>query len=259
LSKTIKYIYDGNNCIAENDGTNKTQRLFSDRIDDLLLETTNNTNAYFPIKDLLGSTKLILDNQERVIDSISYDPHGTVTSGNILETTFTGRPFDKDIKLINLRSRWYDPMLTRFINEDTIGISGGLNLYTYALNNPTNYIDPYGEKPKWINLPPIFRKVPKNLKKECTKNPLACAADGSDVSDIFDDEPGNPKEPTDPVPPVTPDSPPLSDRPCGFWMSSYQDTKNFCEKMMNHCPSQIKMKYNEVSCSFECSCQVSCR
>jgi len=43
-----------------------------------------------------------------------------------------------------MRARYYDPDLGRFLSEDPIGISGGLNLYAYAGNDPVNLWDPSG-------------------------------------------------------------------------------------------------------------------
>jgi RHS repeat-associated protein len=45
------------------------------------------------------------------------------------------------------RARYYSPLLGRFINEDPIGLGGGLNTYSYAFNSPTNLIDPSGNCP----------------------------------------------------------------------------------------------------------------
>jgi uncharacterized protein RhaS with RHS repeats len=43
------------------------------------------------------------------------------------------------------RLRWYDPVTGRWLSNDPIGISGGLNQYVFCGNNPVNFRDPYGE------------------------------------------------------------------------------------------------------------------
>jgi uncharacterized protein RhaS with RHS repeats len=40
--------------------------------------------------------------------------------------------------------RFYSPSLGRWINRDPIGEAGGLNLYGFVGNSPTNYFDYYG-------------------------------------------------------------------------------------------------------------------
>ena len=42
------------------------------------------------------------------------------------------------------RNRWYDPNTGRFLNQDPIGLGGGINLYAYAGNAPTMFSDPFG-------------------------------------------------------------------------------------------------------------------
>lgn len=61
--------------------------------------------------------------------------------GNSLQ--YTGRENDGTGQQFN-RGRYYDPVLKRWLNEDPIGIAGGLNLYAYAANNPTSFRDPFG-------------------------------------------------------------------------------------------------------------------
>lgn len=46
------------------------------------------------------------------------------------------------------RARYYDPSIGRFISEDPIGYDGGINLYGYVGNDPTDFIDPSGWLPK---------------------------------------------------------------------------------------------------------------
>jgi RHS repeat-associated protein len=42
------------------------------------------------------------------------------------------------------RVRLYDPQTGRFMNQDPLGLRGGLNLYAYASNNPIVMLDPDG-------------------------------------------------------------------------------------------------------------------
>jgi hypothetical protein len=49
-----------------------------------------------------------------------------------------------DNSLYYVRARWYDPQIHRFLSEDPIGLNGGINLYSFADNNPINNSDPSG-------------------------------------------------------------------------------------------------------------------
>jgi RHS repeat-associated protein len=42
------------------------------------------------------------------------------------------------------RARYYDPNAGRFLNEDPITFSGGIDFYPYTHNNPVNLFDPSG-------------------------------------------------------------------------------------------------------------------
>ncbi len=55
-----------------------------------------------------------------------------------------GQYFDSETGLYYNNARYYDPKTGRYISSDPIGLRGGLNTYTYGLNNPLRYIDPSG-------------------------------------------------------------------------------------------------------------------
>jgi RHS repeat-associated protein len=57
---------------------------------------------------------------------------------------FAARELDAQTGLYYVRARWYDPFLGRFLSEDPIGLAGGMNEYTYAVNDPVNLSDPSG-------------------------------------------------------------------------------------------------------------------
>lgn len=50
------------------------------------------------------------------------------------------------------RARYYNPNTGRFLSEDPFGFGGGINLYAYTANSPTNWSDPFGYAPgdKWF-------------------------------------------------------------------------------------------------------------
>ncbi len=69
------------------------------------------------------------------------------TQASVFE--FTGRENDGD-GLYYMRARYYAPSIARFISRDPIGIAGGLNLYEYAGDSPTNATDPTGLSLGWL-------------------------------------------------------------------------------------------------------------
>jgi RHS repeat-associated protein len=66
---------------------------------------------------------------------------GSTNSG----TGFTGASTPNSSGgFVYMRNRWYDPQTGRFLTQDPIGLAGGVNLYSYAGNNPVNFSDAFG-------------------------------------------------------------------------------------------------------------------
>jgi RHS repeat-associated protein len=89
--------------------------------------------------------------QEDNATYFSRDPYGGLigasgTGGSFnTETGFAGASTpNASGGFVYLRNRWYDPQTGRFLTQDPIGLAGGVNLYSYAGNNPVNFSDPFG-------------------------------------------------------------------------------------------------------------------
>ncbi|MNO94676.1 putative deoxyribonuclease RhsC [compost metagenome] len=56
---------------------------------------------------------------------------------------FQGQYFDDETGLHYNTFRYYDPEVGRFVTQDPIALSGGMNFYSYA-PSPNNWVDPLG-------------------------------------------------------------------------------------------------------------------
>jgi RHS repeat-associated protein len=105
--------------------------------------------------DHLGSASLTTDIYGGVNDEMRYYPYGEARSGSMAtDRRFTGQREETAIGLYDYRARYYDPVLGRFIQADTIvpepGNPQALNRYAYTLNSPLRYTDPSGHCPALI-------------------------------------------------------------------------------------------------------------
>jgi RHS repeat-associated protein len=57
---------------------------------------------------------------------------------------FPGQYYDQETGLNYNYFRYYNPATGRYVTPDPIGLTGGINLWTYTRNNPVNFIDPLG-------------------------------------------------------------------------------------------------------------------
>ncbi len=102
--------------------------------------------------DFRGSSVALTDGSGNVTDRISYSPYGSITSRTGTNDTpflFNGRyGIMTDMNgLLYMRSRYYNPLISKFLNPDPSGFSGGHNFYAFANGNPISLIDPFGLAP----------------------------------------------------------------------------------------------------------------
>jgi RHS repeat-associated protein len=147
-SGTSVFAYDGDNVIEEvNYSGAVVARYIQDLdLDDPLGQSRSGTTSFYQA-DGLGSITSLSNGSGTLAESYAYDSFGalTATSGSLTNSfRYTGREFDSETGLYYYRTRYYDPALGRFSNEDPIQFSGGENFYRYVVNSPLNFTDPYG-------------------------------------------------------------------------------------------------------------------
>jgi len=102
---------------------------------------------YFYTRDHLGSIRELTNGSGAVQTRYDYDPYGRRTrlTGTLdADFGFTGHYYHSPSGLHLALYRAYNADLGRWISRDPIEEAGGINLYAYVGNSPTNRIDPTG-------------------------------------------------------------------------------------------------------------------
>ena len=114
-----------------------------------------NGTIYTYVHNLQGDVVGLLDNAGTLVVEYKYDAWGKmiVTTGSLAATLGACNPFryrgyvyDEETGLYYLRSRYYNPVVGRFVNEDGAIIPGLLstNMFAYCSNNPLSLVDTSG-------------------------------------------------------------------------------------------------------------------
>ena len=151
----IRYLYDGDQLIAELDSLNNIQRRFNYYNEmDALVQIVQDTQAYYVHRDAFGNVLSISDREEQLINVYDYGAFGNLTdkeetiSHNLL---FQGREQEPMTGFYYFRHRFYQPEWGRFLSQDPFegypNMPLSLNKYIYAYNNPMSYRDPSGTDP----------------------------------------------------------------------------------------------------------------
>ena len=160
---------------------------------DKLVGFKYNENTYYYVKNLQNDIIGILDSNCNLIVKYRYDSWGNIISitdnngNNIVDNNHIGiiNPFryrsyyyDSETNLYYLNSKYYSPVLKRFLNADVIlGANKDImsyNLYAYCSNNPISYLDSFGN---------FFAKLVETIKN-CISSALKNIKKKSCVYDV---------------------------------------------------------------------------
>ncbi len=149
---TATFVYTGLGLSARTDASGTTHFV---RCSCGLLnnERTPDGKKYYYLFDGLGTIVGMTDSSGNEVNGYVYDPFGQIVSqkeqsGLNTPWKFAGGYLDSSTNLYKFGTRYYDPSLGRWTQQDPVGGSLGdlnsANRYTYANDDPVNVVDPSG-------------------------------------------------------------------------------------------------------------------
>jgi RHS repeat-associated protein len=111
---------------------------------------TDQDKVYYYLNDHLGTPLKVVDELGAVVWEAEYEPFGDAkisTQSFSNNFRFPGQYYDGETGLHYNYHRYFDTTTGRYLTPDPIGLSGGINIFAYAQNNPINVTDPLGLTP----------------------------------------------------------------------------------------------------------------
>ena len=150
LAKTEKFAWDGWQLVAVFNAANEFQRSFCwGEYGELTSDTDHvNSKAYLPIYDGNKNIHGYVDAADgSLVSEYDFDPFGRIIAQSgtgDFPFRFASYFYDEETGMIYYGHRYYTPDTGRFISQDPIEETGGINLYCMAGNNIINLVDLLG-------------------------------------------------------------------------------------------------------------------
>jgi RHS repeat-associated protein len=144
LERETLHILDNKRCVALVDTKTFDRNAPGNRLP--------STTIRYQFDNHLGSACLELDGNAALISYEEYYPFGNTSyqagrsaaEVGLKRYRYTGKERDEETGFYHHGVRYYAPWLGRWTSCDPMGLADGVNLFSYALNNPVKYSDPSG-------------------------------------------------------------------------------------------------------------------
>ena len=142
--RLVSFIFSDREVVAEREKESTIRYI---RGYDIVCSNSECARMYYHyVCDEDGSTSHVLDETGNVLNQYEYDAFGNLIKVQEEVTNrflYVGQQYDAITMQYYLRARYYNPVVARFMQEDTYR-GDGLNLYVYCQNNPVGHYDPSG-------------------------------------------------------------------------------------------------------------------
>lgn len=150
--ETTWYLYNRNGLAAEYSSTGQLIKEYHFHpqkpwMTDPQFMRTATGSYYYYHNDHLGTPQQLVDTAGQVVWEAQYTAFGkaTITATTIKNNLrFPGQYYDEETQLHHNYMRDYDPSTGRYLQQDFVGLIGGLNNYSYVYGNPIGLFDPLG-------------------------------------------------------------------------------------------------------------------
>jgi RHS repeat-associated protein len=161
-----RYLYDGMRVIQERDSSNTPTVGYTRGLDlsgtlesaggigGLLGRSHTYSSGSFSTHNCYqadggGNVTYIVNSSQSSVATYKYDPYGnTISSSGSLASAnvyrFSSKPVHVSSGMYYYGYRFYDSTLQRWPNRDPMGEHGGINLYGFVANAPSEYVDFWG-------------------------------------------------------------------------------------------------------------------
>ena len=184
---TTYFLWSGDTLLAEYSGTGTLKRRYlyaGDFAPAQVHDIADTTTAVYDVHtDHLDTPRLLTNSTGAAVWTSHHEPFGKahIASDPDGDGTHLAFPFPfrfpgqyEDEETGLHYNRYYDPHIGRYLSPDPLGQIDGPNLYSYAANDPLNFLDPYGLTYSWQDFKRDARYAAYNAAQG-----LAAAIDGA--------------------------------------------------------------------------------